>query len=304
MDRITLTVKETAELLGISLTTIYSLVKTNEIPHTKVKGKILFHRNMVENWAQHTDYRKLKRGQLFTSIPEIMEACSWYVGYRKEKPKKEQVYQVIDWLRKSHETSYESNSKPTMITTTKVTHGLLISIENYDYYQTPKNYESNKETVYEEQEKIKLEQQLPNNINKNVKNDKQIKNYDDNKNQNNQSEQNVFKFYEQNGFGTLNPYVANKIDAWIEEFENEELIIHAMKLAIENDARKWNYIEAILRTWFNKGLKNISDVESEKLSYKASRNTGEGRKNGRNHSSYQEPTSFIPNYITRKSSLE
>ncbi|WP_052129908.1 helix-turn-helix domain-containing protein [Ureibacillus sinduriensis] len=64
MDRITLTVKETAELLGISLTTIYSLVKTNDIPHTKVKGKILFHRNTVEKWLIDGASKTEKGGDL------------------------------------------------------------------------------------------------------------------------------------------------------------------------------------------------------------------------------------------------
>lgn len=50
MEKITLTVKETAELLGLSLATVYTLVKTDEIPHTKIKGKILFHRKTLESW--------------------------------------------------------------------------------------------------------------------------------------------------------------------------------------------------------------------------------------------------------------
>ena len=36
--------------------------------------------------AQHSDYGNLKRGQLFTSIPEIQDAMTYNVGYRKEKP--------------------------------------------------------------------------------------------------------------------------------------------------------------------------------------------------------------------------
>lgn len=50
MEKITLTVKETAELLGVSLTTMYAMVKANEIPHAKVRGKILFHRPTLEVW--------------------------------------------------------------------------------------------------------------------------------------------------------------------------------------------------------------------------------------------------------------
>ncbi|NRD81152.1 hypothetical protein HPT25_28070 [Bacillus sp. BRMEA1] len=131
--------------------------------------------------AQHAEFKKLKRGQLFTSIPEIMEACSWKVGYRTVKPTKDQIFQVIDWLRKGNESSHEGETKATMITTTKATQGLLINIDNYDHYQTPKNYESNEEGNDEEEAKATRKQRQPDNINKN---DKNVKN-DKNENKNN-----------------------------------------------------------------------------------------------------------------------
>lgn len=122
--------------------------------------------------AQHKPYKKLQRGELRTSIPEIMEACSWYVGYRKETPSKDQIYQVIDWLRKACEGVHESNDNPPMITTTRATHGLVINIEKYDLYQSPKNYESNTEGNNEKDTNITREQRQSDYINKNVKNDK------------------------------------------------------------------------------------------------------------------------------------
>ena len=158
-------------------------------------GYIIISRNIIESeiwdkpplyvkiWlylltrAQHGDYKRLKRGQLVTSIPEIIEACSWRVGFRKEKPTKDQVYQVIEWLRKPHEFGAECNTNPTMITTTKATHGLLINIDNYDFYQTSKNYESNNDSDDDGYMKAIREQRQPDNINKNdknVKNDNNI----------------------------------------------------------------------------------------------------------------------------------
>jgi hypothetical protein len=120
--------------------------------------------------AQHKEFRKLKRGQLFVSIPEIQDACSWYVGFRKERPTKDQIYQIIDWLRKPNEAVHEAGTKATMITTTKATQGLLINIDNYGFYQNPKNYESNDEDNDEKVMRATREQREPNNINKNVKN--------------------------------------------------------------------------------------------------------------------------------------
>jgi hypothetical protein len=126
--------------------------------------------------AQHADFKKLKRGQLFTSIPEIIEACSWRVGFRIEKPTKDQIFQIIDWLRKPNEAVDEALKKATMITTRKATQGLLINIDNYDFYQTSTNYESNDESNNEEPMKATREQRQPDNINKNDKNVKNEKN--------------------------------------------------------------------------------------------------------------------------------
>jgi hypothetical protein len=121
--------------------------------------------------AQHKDYKGLKRGQLFTSIPDIQEACSHMVGYRKVTPTKDQIYNILEWLRKRCESQYESNDSTTMITTTKATHGLLINIDKYCVYQNPKSYESNDEPNNENATKELREQRQPNNINKNDKND-------------------------------------------------------------------------------------------------------------------------------------
>lgn len=120
--------------------------------------------------AQHKPYKKMERGQTFVSIPELMEACSWYVGYRKEKPSKDQIYKVINWLRSESEASHEGETKETMIETTKATQGLFVNISNYAFYQDPKNYEANSETTDEEQPKPTRKQQQSDNINKNGNN--------------------------------------------------------------------------------------------------------------------------------------
>lgn len=122
--------------------------------------------------AQHTDYKGLKRGQLRTSIPEIIEGCSWKVGYRKVKPTKAEVYRVIEWLRKSDERNHERNTNETAITTTKATHGMVITIDNYSVYQDPKNYERNNGSNDENDTNGLRNERGENNINKNDKNDK------------------------------------------------------------------------------------------------------------------------------------
>ncbi|MFF5994818.1 DnaD domain protein [Lysinibacillus sp. KU-BSD001] len=106
-------------------------------------------------------------------------------------------------------------------------------------------------------------------ISNNKLNNNLLNNYDDDKATPQQPKKlNAFAFYEQNGFGALSAYVLEKMNAWLDDL-SEELVIHAMKLAIENNAIRWNYVETILKDWSNKRLKTISDVQADKLRYEA-----------------------------------
>ncbi|RDU35472.1 hypothetical protein DRW41_17175 [Neobacillus piezotolerans] len=128
--------------------------------------------------AQHANYKNLKRGQLITSVPDIVEACKWKVGYRTERPTEKEVRGVINWLRKLGEGEHEGPTKGTMISTTKVTHGFLINIDNYSFYQDPKNYEGHSEGNSEGFTKDERKEEQGHNINKNVKNEKNEKKKD------------------------------------------------------------------------------------------------------------------------------
>lgn len=50
--KITLNVSEAAELIGVSPTTIYSMVRNKEIPHAKVRSRIIFHRDVIDKWLR------------------------------------------------------------------------------------------------------------------------------------------------------------------------------------------------------------------------------------------------------------
>ncbi|MEV2910183.1 helix-turn-helix domain-containing protein [Paenibacillus larvae] len=52
MNKITLSVNEAAELLGLSNSTIYTMVREGQIPHLRVRGRILFHRDTIEKWLR------------------------------------------------------------------------------------------------------------------------------------------------------------------------------------------------------------------------------------------------------------
>ncbi len=91
--------------------------------------------------ATRKGYGDLKPGQVRISIDEIREAMSYLAGYRKVKPSRKQVWNVVDYLRNPH----ERDAKGIAAVTTKVTHGLIVTVCKYNHYQNPKNYEGNSE---------------------------------------------------------------------------------------------------------------------------------------------------------------
>lgn len=52
-QKITLSVNEVAGLIGVSTATIYTMARLDEIPHKKVRGRILFHRATIELWLMN-----------------------------------------------------------------------------------------------------------------------------------------------------------------------------------------------------------------------------------------------------------
>lgn len=107
--------------------------------------------------ANHTDNGPIKRGQTVRSYSDIQEGLKWMIGYRKEKYSKWQCEIAMKWL-----------TKHDMITTMKTTRGMIITICNYDYYQSPENYESHTKA----DTKATRKPQTTDTINKNDKNDK------------------------------------------------------------------------------------------------------------------------------------
>jgi excisionase family DNA binding protein len=45
-----LTVKELSQLIRISKTTIYDLVKDEKIPHIRIEGRIVFDKVKIKDW--------------------------------------------------------------------------------------------------------------------------------------------------------------------------------------------------------------------------------------------------------------
>lgn len=185
--------------------------------------------------AQHSNYKSLKRGQVSTSIPEIIEGVKWKVGARVERPTKDQVFQVLEFLRgkamKSKRSPDEDNLKATMITTTKATHSLLVTIDNYNVYQDFKSYESNDEGNDETGAKATRKQRQPSNINKNVKNEKNVK---DKKTSSRQSK----SYAEDDSYYLMAVYFYEKLMSYVEKIGKAHLIRNSNMQKWADDFRK------------------------------------------------------------------
>lgn len=60
VKRKTLTVKEVACYLGVHPDTIYAMVKHQEIPHVKLRNRILFTKHSIDAWVKEQEKQNLQ----------------------------------------------------------------------------------------------------------------------------------------------------------------------------------------------------------------------------------------------------
>ncbi|MBU5213245.1 Lin1244/Lin1753 domain-containing protein [Heyndrickxia oleronia] len=84
------------------------------------------------------------------------------------------------------------------------------------------------------------------------------------------SDENPFKFFEQNGFGTIGGHIAEKIVQWCDDL-SDELVLEAMKIAVERSAKNWAYVESILIDWADRKIESIEQVFALQQQYKEQR---------------------------------
>ncbi|WP_226619843.1 DnaD domain-containing protein [Cytobacillus firmus] len=88
------------------------------------------------------------------------------------------------------------------------------------------------------------------------------------------------KFFEENGFGVIGGYIAEKIIQWCEDL-SDELVVEAMKIAVESGAKNWRYVEKILINWSNQKIKTVEEANALGLAFKESQSKQYTYKNGK-----------------------
>jgi len=83
-------------------------------------------------------------------------------------------------------------------------------------------------------------------------------------------------FFEKN-FGITSPFIIEQIEAWVNDFDSDEIVIAAMKIALKKGANSFGYCEPILKEWHQKGLRTIDAIRA----YEANKQTKSKRINKR-----------------------
>ncbi len=96
----------------------------------------------------------------------------------------------------------------------------------------------------------------PNNIYNNIKEKEEEK-----------DDKNPFEFY-QNNFGLMSSYTALNMNTYLEDGLTGELIIEAMKDAIDNNAKTWAYVKKILNNCLEQNIKTAEQYKAAQVEYR------------------------------------
>lgn len=183
----------------------------------------------------------LKKGQLLTGRKSISE---------KLKIDENKVQRILKTLENEHQIEQQSSNK-----------NRLITIASWDKYQQDEQQDEQQVN----NNRTTSEQQV--NTNKNVKNIKNDKNVittigdscvD--------GLQDVIDFY-QNNIGLIPPYAVEVFTDYAKEMPCD-VIIYAMKKAVEANVRTIQYIKGTLNNWQNAGVKTLIQAEEESKKFK------------------------------------
>jgi DnaD/phage-associated family protein len=106
----------------------------------------------------------------------------------------------------------------------------------------------------------------------------------------------VIKFFEQNGFGVVGGHIGERIVSWIDD-TSKEIVIEAMKTAVENGAPRWVYVETILRDWYQKGYRTVEQVRAAQMAFKEQQ--AKKRNGSSSNTKQRKPvrTEMIPDWL-------
>lgn len=74
----------------------------------------------------------------------------------------------------------------------------------------------------------------------------------------------IFSYIEENFGYTISPTTYQNIIDWQKVF-NDDIIKYAIDKSCNANARNWNYVDGILKSWKSKGFKTLEECKNEKI---------------------------------------
>jgi DnaD/phage-associated family protein len=221
------TIKESGDFVIVHKTFVF-----DERLSAKAKGILLYFLSRPDDWQIYTSevVKHMSDGQksINNGIKELIE-CGYV--HRKQKRSESGVFNGYEYL------VYEKPTEMPLSENGKTENGKTENgkTENRKGRTTNNNRTNN---------------DLTNNNNTN--------------NNSSSAQPSPFDFYQENGFGMLKPYVAEQIGCWIDDFKDNgnEIVIEAMKEAVNNNVTNWSYVNSILKAWYNDGVKTTEDIQA------------------------------------------
>ena len=200
---------------------------------------LLMANHAEKEWEWQGQKYVAKPGQFVTSLPKIVEACGNGISIKN-------VRTALKRFEKYGFLADKSTNK-----------NRLITINNWAFYQDkPDEHGRQTGSQVADNRQATGRQVASNN------NDKQINNVTNNVVVDEQVDpiSKAIRTYEQ-VFGLASSINIQNIQYWCQDL-SPELVIKALEITSNNNARSFKYTEAILRDWEKRGIQTVEDVEA------------------------------------------
>ena len=97
----------------------------------------------------------------------------------------------------------------------------------------------------------------------------------DTKEERREDSKDVFSIFESELGRPLSPIECEIIKGWLNDNISTEILIEALKEAVYNDAKSLKYIDRIIYSWKQKGIKTKDDIIKDKINYRNSKKNKE-----------------------------
>lgn len=200
-----------------------------------------------------------------------METRDSFIFYRsfyeaiKEIPEEEQlkVFKAItEYALNQNEIEIEGVSKAIF---TLIRPQLDANFQKYLNGKKSKQNKSKSEASYK-QSKSKSGTNVNVNVNENVNDNVNVNVNDEVSDSCVDGLQEIIKFYEQN-IGLITPHSLEILSDFLSEMQSD-VVIFAMQIAVESNARNIAYIKSILNNWSKKGIKTLIEAQEERRKFK------------------------------------